>query len=724
MLIDHQQQSTLYDPMLEINTNPYTNVPKSPTIYKPKQRFVNLLEQNSVPSSKLDDPYLKSYSKTSSTPDIADVCNQIAATSGNSEHGKVPTTVIHHYNNNNTNNFHVPSSSSFLSYSTSDLSKNYLSSSPKHIELSIPDSQTIDRNYPRSKSSPPTKISSDSFNVEHYPIKSEPINYTKCFQDGFPNVNALPFVSNGNDFIKSNGKTGNNGLSIHVPCKVCGDEASGFHYGVDSCEGCKGFFRRCITQGMSHRCTNNLACEITPFSRNSCQYCRLKKCFEVGMSREASRLGRRPKRQRGENGIKSEKQPQSPKMTAHVAAFVRLQEIQRAQQLGFVTTPNQLETNNKQLNQIPSTIDNQSNLKVEPCEISASVKQSEVKSPLLQFRHDSVSSTTGNNLTNSLSLSPYKQTETPNSSSSSCTTQFPDILFVKHHKRVQQSSRIHDDIVRKISSMLLYQEKYLTEMQANELDEIAEIIINAHLTECECTFEKIAVKIEENPPIWADSLSEELNCDPVYVWANWQHALKYMTVLKTFKFYPFFKEITQDDQVCLFKHGAFETILVSWFTLFDAEKKLMLTPDFSAYMERYFLKQIRLAIEFLKTMPLGSFMVEIFDLGIKASECRWTDGDIALFNALLLLNPERTDLCEKEKIASIEAKLMHVLYRHVRRTHSDDSRMFMKILQLIPSIHEVNQLHLSAISYIKINEPDIYKTLPSLHRETYEGLSP
>ncbi|XP_060075003.1 nuclear receptor ROR-beta-like [Ylistrum balloti] len=85
-------------------------------------------------------------------------------------------------------------------------------------------------------------------------------------------------------------------------CKVCGDESSGYHYGVDSCEGCKGFFRRCITQGMTHKCSNDEKCEITPFTRNSCQYCRLKKCFSVGMSREASRLGRRPKRLKDSNG--------------------------------------------------------------------------------------------------------------------------------------------------------------------------------------------------------------------------------------------------------------------------------------------------------------------------------------------------------------------------------------------------------------------------------------
>nr|KAF7396950.1 hypothetical protein H0235_016487 [Vespula pensylvanica] len=29
-----------------------------------------------------------------------------------------------------------------------------------------------------------------------------------------------------------------------VLCRVCGDKASGFHYGVHSCEGCKSFYSR------------------------------------------------------------------------------------------------------------------------------------------------------------------------------------------------------------------------------------------------------------------------------------------------------------------------------------------------------------------------------------------------------------------------------------------------------------------------------------------------
>ncbi|KAM4689617.1 nuclear receptor subfamily 1 group D member 2 isoform 2-T2 [Discoglossus pictus] len=82
-------------------------------------------------------------------------------------------------------------------------------------------------------------------------------------------------------------------------CKVCGDVASGFHYGVHACEGCKGFFRRSIQQNIQYKkCLKNGGCSIMRMNRNRCQQCRFKKCLSVGMSRDAVRFGRIPKREK------------------------------------------------------------------------------------------------------------------------------------------------------------------------------------------------------------------------------------------------------------------------------------------------------------------------------------------------------------------------------------------------------------------------------------------
>lgn len=40
-------------------------------------------------------------------------------------------------------------------------------------------------------------------------------------------------------------------------CAVCHDYASGYHYGVWSCEGCKAFFKRSI-QSETQKCTVSL----------------------------------------------------------------------------------------------------------------------------------------------------------------------------------------------------------------------------------------------------------------------------------------------------------------------------------------------------------------------------------------------------------------------------------------------------------------------------------
>ncbi|NXY39125.1 RARGA protein, partial [Pomatorhinus ruficollis] len=76
---------------------------------------------------------------------------------------------------------------------------------------------------------------------------------------------------------------------VHKPCFVCSDRSSGYHYGVSSCEGCKGFFRRSIQKNMVYTCHRERNCQIDKVTRNRCQFCRLQKCFQVGMSKEGAR---------------------------------------------------------------------------------------------------------------------------------------------------------------------------------------------------------------------------------------------------------------------------------------------------------------------------------------------------------------------------------------------------------------------------------------------------
>ncbi|KAK3775010.1 hypothetical protein RRG08_036304 [Elysia crispata] len=86
---------------------------------------------------------------------------------------------------------------------------------------------------------------------------------------------------------------------LEVLCRICGDRASGFHYGVHSCEGCKGFFRRTLKKQLVYKpCQSGSRCKIDTETRNKCQYCRYQRCLFAGMSQDAVRFGRMPKVER------------------------------------------------------------------------------------------------------------------------------------------------------------------------------------------------------------------------------------------------------------------------------------------------------------------------------------------------------------------------------------------------------------------------------------------
>ncbi|CAF4276029.1 unnamed protein product [Rotaria sp. Silwood2] len=78
-------------------------------------------------------------------------------------------------------------------------------------------------------------------------------------------------------------------------CSVCGDKASGKHYGVMSCDGCRGFFKRSVRRKIEYKCKGDSICQVDVNRRNQCQACRFQRCLAVKMKPNAVQNERIPR---------------------------------------------------------------------------------------------------------------------------------------------------------------------------------------------------------------------------------------------------------------------------------------------------------------------------------------------------------------------------------------------------------------------------------------------
>ncbi|XP_065497334.1 hepatocyte nuclear factor 4-beta-like isoform X2 [Caloenas nicobarica] len=101
----------------------------------------------------------------------------------------------------------------------------------------------------------------------------------------FDNLRVLP--NNAEAIAAESANTNLLSSGISSLCSICGDRATGKHYGASSCDGCKGFFRRSVRKNHIYSCRFSRQCVIDKDKRNQCRYCRLKKCFRAGMKKEA-----------------------------------------------------------------------------------------------------------------------------------------------------------------------------------------------------------------------------------------------------------------------------------------------------------------------------------------------------------------------------------------------------------------------------------------------------
>ncbi|XP_015908511.1 nuclear hormone receptor FTZ-F1 [Parasteatoda tepidariorum] len=117
---------------------------------------------------------------------------------------------------------------------------------------------------------------------------------------------------------------------IEELCPVCGDKVSGYHYGLLTCESCKGFFKRTVQNKKVYTCVADRSCHIDKSQRKRCPFCRFQKCLDVGMKLEAVRADRM-------RGGRNKFGPMYKRDRARKLQMMRQKQIQRAQCLGIMT---------------------------------------------------------------------------------------------------------------------------------------------------------------------------------------------------------------------------------------------------------------------------------------------------------------------------------------------------------------------------------------------------
>ncbi|CAL2040417.1 unnamed protein product [Caenorhabditis brenneri] len=119
-------------------------------------------------------------------------------------------------------------------------------------------------------------------------------------------------------------------ILLDVPCRVCQDHSSGKHYGIFSCDGCAGFFKRSIRRHRQYVCKNKGGfdegrCVVDKTHRNQCRACRLRKCLEIGMNKDAVQHERGPRNsslRRQQMMFEHGSSPNSPEMGSESDALI------------------------------------------------------------------------------------------------------------------------------------------------------------------------------------------------------------------------------------------------------------------------------------------------------------------------------------------------------------------------------------------------------------------
>ncbi|CAK9301417.1 unnamed protein product [Gordionus sp. m RMFG-2023] len=502
-----------------------------------------------------------------------------------------------------------------------------------------------------------------------------------------------------------------------VPCKVCGDRASGYHYGVTSCEGCKGFFRRSIQKQIEYRCLREGKCSIVRLNRNRCQYCRFKKCLAVGMSRDAVRYGRVPKRcrEKAEEEIRRMNQQHLAQQQIQDSNFehnAQLNSNIHDNLMNYQENSNGVSTSPIVGTKLPINNNNPNQHMIDYRMSSPALQQSSNN----HINNNNSSDRINNNINNDKSGSEKSNGEVSGHNSAAAAASIKDIAIY--------------DIILTISQ--------------------------AHHCTCPYTDEKIFSSPNQNPG--SDGITGRNGRKPVelalasipsFILNNSQHPLLPInssaslsdninginTQTEAWKIYlceqyasliitpaiqrvvefakriPGFGDLLQDDQLVLVKAGFFQIWLV--------RMARMLNPvDCSLNLgDGTYINRDQLALIYNQDLINA---IHSFSVTFNAVNCN--DTEIGLFTAVVLLasasGKREPQSITNNRISEIREKLVDALKFQMSRNHSNESHLFANMVATIPELQTLGKKHDDAVVWYRQRWQRL--NLPPLFAEMFD----
>ncbi|XP_036442118.1 nuclear receptor ROR-alpha B isoform X1 [Colossoma macropomum] len=449
-----------------------------------------------------------------------------------------------------------------------------------------------------------------------------------------------------------------------IPCKICGDKSSGIHYGVITCEGCKGFFRRSQQGAVSYSCPRQKSCLIDRTSRNRCQHCRLQKCLAVGMSRDAVKFGRMSKKQRDSlfAEVQRHRQQQQQEKPAEEPEEGQDPPPGEAEPL---TPSYALSTNG--LTELPDDLGGYVNGHTTD-EVKADSAIGGFYLDIQPSPDQSGLDMDGIKLEPVCDLSPESALD-PYCCYSSGDTSPTDAM--------------------------------------SELEHLSVNICKSHMETCQYLREEL------EPSKWQTVLHTDLETYQKKSQEEmWQvcavkvtEAVQY--VVEFAKRIDGFMELCQNDQIVLLKAGSLEVVFVRMCRAYDFQNN-------TVYFDGKYASP-----EVFKSLGCDDLISSVFEFAKSMSSLQLTEDEIGLFSAFVLMSSDRSWLQEKSRVEKLQQRIQMALQNLLQKNQREEG-VLAKLICKVSTVRALCSRHMEKLSTFRALHPDMVHTrFPPLYKELF-----